>query len=118
MELGGAYGVRAYPEGEAYGDEGYILTAELRMRLPSPPALGGRLEAAVFADNGWVQLDRSPWALGLNSRTLSAVGVGLTWTDRQGFMVKASYVFKLGDEPAISAPDRSGRLWIPLSKTF
>ena len=35
MELGGAYGVRAYPEGEAFGDEGYIATAEARLMLDS-----------------------------------------------------------------------------------
>jgi hemolysin activation/secretion protein len=119
MELGGAYGVRAYPEGEAYGDQGYILTAELRMRLPTPETLGGRLEAAVFADNGWISADRSPWAAGGgNDRTLSAAGVGLTWYGRQGLMLKASYAFKLGDAPALSAPDRAGRLWIQLSQTF
>ena len=33
MELGGAYGVRAYPEGEAFGDTGYIATTEARLML-------------------------------------------------------------------------------------
>ncbi len=30
MELGGMYGVRAYPEGEAYADQGYVLNLEAR----------------------------------------------------------------------------------------
>jgi hemolysin activation/secretion protein len=34
MGLGGAYGVRAYPEGEAYGDQGYIATLEARRQRP------------------------------------------------------------------------------------
>ena len=35
MGLGGANGVRAYPEGEAYGDQGYVLNLEARCLLPS-----------------------------------------------------------------------------------
>ena len=34
IQLGGANGVRAYPEGEAHGDQGYLMTLELRQTLP------------------------------------------------------------------------------------
>ena len=34
--LGGANGVRAYPQGEASGDSGYQATAELRYATPVP----------------------------------------------------------------------------------
>ena len=34
MSLGGSTGVRAYPSGEANGDQGYVLNLELRQRLP------------------------------------------------------------------------------------
>jgi hemolysin activation/secretion protein len=119
MELGGAYGVRAYPEGEAYGDQGYILTAEARLRLARLSALtGGQMQASVFADNGAVTLNKSPWAPGPNHRTLSAAGVGLTWTDPHALMIKVSYAARLGNERATSAPDRSGRFWIQISKFF
>jgi hemolysin activation/secretion protein len=119
MELGGAYGVRAYPEGEAYGDQGYILTLEARLRLAALSRRTlGEWQAAVFVDNGSVTLNRSAWAPGPNRRTLSAAGVGLTWFDPRSFVVKVSYAFKLGDEPALSAPDRSGRLWVQLTKFF
>src|SRR5205085_4169849 len=33
--LGGMYGVRAYPQGEGYGDEGYIVNLEARYLLLS-----------------------------------------------------------------------------------
>ncbi|MDB5460200.1 MAG: Polypeptide-transport-associated domain protein ShlB-type, partial [Caulobacteraceae bacterium] len=119
MELGGAYGVRAYPEGEAYGDQGYILTAEARLRLARLSEFtGGQLQAVVFADTGSVTLSKSPWAAGPNRRTLSAAGVGLTWADAHNLAIKVSYAFKLGNEPAISAPDRSGRFWVQISKFF
>ena len=119
MELGGAYGVRAYPEGEAYGDEGYILTAEARLTLATlPEPLGGRVQAVGFGDHGSVTLDKSPWFHGFNTRTLSAAGVGLDWSGGHGVMVRVSYAFRLGDERAISAPDRSGRLWVQVYKFF
>jgi hemolysin activation/secretion protein len=119
MELGGAYGVRAYPEGEAYGDQGYILTAEARLRLASLSEwTHGNLQAVAFADHGEVTINKNPWAAGTNSRSLSAAGVGLTWADRHNLLVKVSYAFKLGSERATSAPDRSGRLWVQISKLF
>ena len=119
MELGGAYGVRAYPEGEAYGDQGYILTAEARMQLVRPSEwTGGQVQAALFFDTGSVRLNKSPWVAGPNERTLSAVGVGLTWADAHNLVVKASYATKLGNERATSAPDRSGRVWVQISKFF
>ena len=119
MELGGAYGVRAYPEGEAYGDQGYILTAEARMQLARASAwTGGQMQAAIFVDTGSVTLNKSPWVAGSNERTLSAVGVGLTWADSHNLVLKASYATKLGSERATSAPDRSGRFWVQISKYF
>ncbi|MEO8114725.1 MAG: ShlB/FhaC/HecB family hemolysin secretion/activation protein [Phenylobacterium sp.] len=119
MELGGAYGVRAYPEGEAYGDEGYLLTLEARMRLARlSERMGGQVQAFVFVDNGQVTINKNPWAAGTNHRNLSAAGLGMTWADNHGLLVKVAYAFKLGDEPAISAPDRSGRFWFQIVKFF
>ena len=119
MELGGVYGVRAYPEGEAYGDEGYLLTAEARLRLARlSERMGGNVHASVFVDNGAITINHTPWAPGDNHRNLSAAGVGLTWADAHGLLVKVAYAVRLGSERAISAPDRSGRVWVQLSKFF
>jgi hemolysin activation/secretion protein len=119
MELGGMYGVRAYPEGEAYGDEGYLLSAEARMRLAAlSERMGGNVQAFGFVDHGHIKINKDPWFAGDNSRTLSAAGLGLSWADAHGLMIKAAYAFKLGDERAISAPDKSGRLWVQVSKYF
>jgi hemolysin activation/secretion protein len=119
MELGGMNAVRAYPEGEAYGDEGYLLTIEGRMDLPPPPApIPGRVQLVAFVDTGHVTLNRKPWLAGTNDRTLSAVGIGVNWGDPGNFLVRASYAHKLGSENAISAPDRSGRFWVQLVKYF
>jgi hemolysin activation/secretion protein len=119
MELGGMNGVRAYPEGEAYADEGYLLTVEGRMDLPPLPApIPGRMQLVAFADTGHVTLNRKPWLAGDNHRTLSGAGVGVNWGDPGNFLVRAFYAHKLGSESASSAPDRSGRFWVQLVKYF
>ncbi len=119
MRLGGMYGVRAYPEGEAYGDEGYVLNLEARMLLPKfSEQMPGQLQLIAFMDTGSVTVNKNPWAAGPNRRTLSGAGVGLNWSETNNFIVKAYYARKLGSEAATSAPDASGRFWIQGVKYF
>ena len=118
MELGGMNAVRAYPEGEAYADQGAILTVEGRMDLPKYDNVPGRLQLVVFADAGTVTINKEPWAPGNNHRTLSGAGVGINWALPGNFTARAYYARKLGNDVATSAPDRSGRFWIQLVKYF
>lgn len=119
MELGGANGVRAYPEGEAYADQGYVLNLEARALLPRlSERQWGQMQLVGFIDTGTVTLNKNPWASGQNRRTLSGVGVGLNWADNDNFVVKAYYALKLGNADATSAPDKSGRFWLQAAKYF
>ena len=119
MELGGMYGVRAYPEGEAFADQGYLLNLEARLLLPRfSEQSSGLVHLIAFVDTGSVTVNKSPWAAGTNNRTLSGAGVGLNWTDPNNFVVRMYYAHKLGNEIATSSPDRSGRFWIQLVKYF
>jgi len=119
MELGGAYGVRAYPEGEAYGDEGYLATLEARFLLPRwPDGLPGEMHLIGFVDTGSVTLNKSPWYSGSNSATRSGAGVGLTWAATNNFAVSATYAWELGNKPATSAPDSFGGFWVQVVKYF
>jgi hemolysin activation/secretion protein len=119
MPVGGMNGVRAYPEGEAYADQGYLATVEARMDLPPLPApMPGRMQLIAFADSSTVTLNRNPWLAGDNRRTLSGAGVGVNWADPGNFLVRAFYARKLGSEVATSAPDRSGRFWLQMVKYF
>ena len=118
MELGGMYGVRAYPAGEAYADQGYVLTLEARLRLPTPDQFPGQMQLIGFIDTGSVTTHKNPWDAGDNRRTLSGAGVGLNWSDTNNFLVRALYARKLGNEAATSAPDKSGRFWVQAVKYF
>lgn len=119
MELGGMYGVRAYPEGEAYGDEGYVLNLEARYLLPKfSETMPGQMHLIGFVDTGHIKINEDPWAPGDNTRTLSGAGVGIHWAEANNFLARAYYAVKLGNEDAISAPDKSGRFWFQLVKYF
>ncbi|WP_300654799.1 ShlB/FhaC/HecB family hemolysin secretion/activation protein [Pseudomonas sp.] len=119
MSLGGMYGVRAYPQGEAFGDEGYLATLEARLLLPQfSERQVGQVHLIGFADTGTVKLNKNPWDGSDNSRTLSGAGVGVNWIENNNFSVKAYYAHKLGSEEATAAPDEDGRLWVQLVKYF
>ncbi|PUE19380.1 peptide transporter [Limnohabitans sp. WS1] len=118
MALGGMYGVRAYPEGEAAADEGYLLTLEVRQQLLGLAPASGQVHLAAFVDAGVVKLNHNPWTSTPTHRHLSGAGVGVYWTQTRDFSVKAFYARKLGNADAVSAPDRSGRFWIQGVKYF
>lgn len=119
MELGGMYAVRAYPEGEAYADEGYVLTAEARLLLPKfYVRMPGQMHLLALIDTGTVTVNKDPWSPESNSRTLSGAGVGFTWMDANDFSLKTYYARKLGNEAAKSGPDSPGHFWIRIVKYF
>ncbi len=111
--------MRAYPVGEAYADEGYVVTLEARYLLPNfSERMAGQLHLVGFADTGSVTINRNPWTTANNKRTLSGAGLGLTWADYNNFSIKTYYAWKVGSEVATSAPDKNGRFWIQAIKYF
>lgn len=119
MELGGAHGVRAFPEGEAYGDQGYVATLEARLMLSGPAAaLPGQLQAILFVDTGEVDFVHDAWSEGPNHASRSGIGAGLTWSGPDDLVVRAAYAHVVGDAVTASEPHRSGRFWFQISRPF
>ncbi|MDB6163223.1 MAG: ShlB/FhaC/HecB family hemolysin secretion/activation protein [Xanthomonadaceae bacterium] len=126
MVLGGMDGVRAYPQGEAFGDQGYIADLEASLLLAGLSAhVPGQVHLLAFVDAGHITVNKNPWypdnpnlSSDNNTRDLSSAGVGLTWDDPGNFAVRMYYARKLGSEDATSAPDKSGRFWIQAVKFF
>lgn len=117
--LGGANAVRAYPEGEAYIDQGYLLNVEARVALPKPfVRMPGDWQLVGFVDSATGNANKDPWSAGRNRRTLSGGGLGLNWFDARSFLVKAYYAHTLGAAAATSAPDKDSRFWINAVKYF
>lgn len=106
--IGGANAVRAYPQGEASGDQGYLVTGELRWSLPAPS-----LQLAAFIDHGRVTINKNPWAgAGDNARSLTGIGLGVILNSRKDYTVRVDYAWKLNSGPATSDTDRNGRWWL------
>jgi hemolysin activation/secretion protein len=119
MELGGLYGVRAYPGGTAVGDQGYILNLEARLLMPPiAKALPGNLYLLALFDTGTVQRNKNPWAGGDNTVTLSGAGVGVMWSAPNNFAIKTYYARKIGKTPNIINTSAAGQFWFQLIKYF
>lgn len=111
--LGGANGVRAYPQGEAGGDSGYQATAELRYATSVPG-----LSLAVFTDIGEVQV-RKDGQLGDNHRKLAGWGLGIQYARVNDFFLRVDYARKIDGEAYRSeSEDSDGRLWFQAYKLF
>ncbi|HOG11519.1 MAG TPA: ShlB/FhaC/HecB family hemolysin secretion/activation protein [Smithellaceae bacterium] len=124
--LGGPTGVRAYPVGEAAGDEGHVLTVETRYDLPLLPSWAAT-QLVAFFDGGWVKLHRSPWpgavasATGKNDYWLSGGGLGLNVGKAGLYSLRFSYAHKIGPNDGKSAAGKDadnrsddGRFWLQL----
>lgn len=120
MELGGMYGVRAYPAGTAFGDQGYIINLEARYLLPfQSSSIPGRIHVLALYDTGTVNYNKNPWvSTNNNTVTLNGAGVGVTWTDPRSFMVKGYYAHQVGNVPSTVNASASGQFWIQAVKYF
>ncbi len=101
--LGGAQGVRAYPHGEASGDEGVLGTLELRYHTP----LDG-LTLSAYLDAGHVRLAKDGAA---GSETLKGWGIGVGY-NRGGWFARLDYARRIGqgNYPSNDARSRQ-RMW-------
>ena len=118
FSVGGLTGVRAYPPGEAAGDDVRLLQAELRYNAG---LLGkGELVPMLFADWARSRLNHETWAgfTGPNERRLAGYGVGAEWAIAGAYFVRGWYARKSGDEPATADRDRKDRVWLQAGILF
>lgn len=111
ISLGGAYGVRAYPQGEASGDQGWLANIELRY------ALTDAWQLSSFLDHGQVRLNKNVWISGENHRSLSGAGLGARWAEHN-WQFSAVAAWKLGSEDPQSDVDRSPRVLAQVVRYF
>jgi hemolysin activation/secretion protein len=116
FSLGGAQGVRAYPSGEAAGDEGELATLELRYAVPQ--WLGAGPTLLLFTDQGRSRTSRNPFAAGSNERSLGAAGFGVILAAGQDFSTRFYWAAKTRGGAATADTDRSSRVWLQAAKYF
>ena len=114
FSLGGAYGVRAYPVGEAAGDDVWLANAELRW---TPPGYQD-VQLFAFVDSGGSRIRHSPLASDTNNeRHLAGEGIGLAWGRFGNFALRAAIAWRWGPLPN-SDVDRVPRAWLQAVKYF
>jgi hemolysin activation/secretion protein len=114
--LGGPNAVRAYPQGVAVGDEGFLGTVELRYSLPGYRWFS-HAQVAAFFDGGRVRVNDDPFLPTSNDIDLKGAGVGLSADLPYGFALHGSVAWRIGSDSAVDSSD-SNRGWIQLVKSF
>ncbi len=113
MSLGGSGGVRAYPSGEASGDEGTLAQLELRYSA-------GTYAPFVFWDGGSIRTNAKPVATATsNARRVSGGGVGVRY-QRNAWSADATLAWRdQGGAPqADTSSDPRPRVWVNLAYRF
>ncbi len=122
FSLGGPQGVRAYPNYEAQGDQGWLGTIELRH------ALADQWQVSAFFDAGRIMVNRNTWrnSFSPNLYNLYGAGVGVTYTLPGRLSARAMLARQVGSNPGanpINGTNSDGstqawRLWVSLSGAF
>ena len=118
MALGGANAVRAFPDGEGYGDQGVLLKVEARWDLPRWQAVATQPQLFAFVDSGRVTLNKNNATPLPNERSLSGAGLGLNLVSDQDVLVRLVWAHKFGSVRATSSPDAASRVWLQLVKSL
>jgi hemolysin activation/secretion protein len=107
FQLGGYNGIRAYPEGEAAGDQALLGRLEWIKPL-SVPSMSGQAALHAFIDGGttWIVDDLRDGLAdpGIpNHYSLGGAGLGFNWSVSQRFSINAYVATKIGNNPGRSA---------------
>lgn len=109
--LGGPNGVRAYALGAGSGDQGWQASLELRYL----PFSGVQLSA--FADKGAVDVNKRPWVSENNRRTLTAAGVGASWSGI-GQQISLTAAWPIRSTEQDDGPHQDPRVWVSATQYF
>ncbi len=108
--LGGARGIRAYPQGEGSGDEGILGNLELRYHTPVKG-----LVLSTYFDAGTVKAEKSQ----SGNTTLKGWGIGLTYSKPNDWFARVDYARRIGFADNLSRDAESrGRIWFMAGKIF
>ena len=114
FSLGGVNAVRAYPQSEASGDQGWLTNLELRHSF-SP-----MLQGVMFYDAGSVEINKFQYLAGDNTRHIAGAGVGANASIASG-QIKASLAWRTSSSQPTSEPaalNNNPRLWVQAGWQF
>lgn len=114
FSLGGPFGPRAYPLGEASGDHGWLASGELQWQAHANLTLG------IFSDYGWVRYDQHPSPLdhGEKDRHLRAYGLNASYGDAHGLQLNAALAWPGASDSRSDPGQHQPRLYVALGYRF
>lgn len=111
--LGGPSAVRAYPQGEAAGDDAWLLSLEARQNLGR--ILGNTLHGSLFADWGHGRINHDGSG---GSRSLSGAGLAFSLGKPGVTMLRLALAQRLSGGPATADKDSRSRVWLSYEESF
>ncbi|MBT9490011.1 MAG: ShlB/FhaC/HecB family hemolysin secretion/activation protein [Rubrivivax sp.] len=122
FRAGGPDGVRAFPAGEGSGDNGALVSLELRAIAPAEwlSAIGGQAVFSLFVDRAVVQLrnDQTDPTVTDNKLSFAGWGIGLNWDGPDGWDLRATLARPTINEPRDESDRPSARFYMQLGKQF
>lgn len=109
LYLGGATGVRAYGDGDANGDQGYLLQTELIYNTKVPG-----LAFNLFYDMGETGNRRA----GAPVNLIRGWGLGAHFARANDFFLRLDYARKIGFNHDVTSDTTKGRIWFLAGKIF
>ncbi|MDY3199905.1 MAG: ShlB/FhaC/HecB family hemolysin secretion/activation protein [Arcobacter sp.] len=103
LSLGGAYGVKLYPDSEQSAENGYIFNTELFAQLPNINQYAHKV--GLFYDVGNVYMEDSSQDANFDRATLQDVGIGY-YSNYKDFFLKTQMAWNLNSQ-AISSETTS-----------
>ncbi len=119
MTVGGPNSVRAYDTGALSGDNGALVTVELRHLLDGPFwGTDGTWQIKAFFDSARLTINKTPWASGVNQATLNGAGIGLVWAGSNQLTFQLSLATRIGQVPELISSSSKSHAWAVVSKGF
>ncbi|NOH72203.1 ShlB/FhaC/HecB family hemolysin secretion/activation protein [Vibrio pectenicida] len=110
--LGGPNGVRAYPVGESYGDEGIFGQVELRHTY------NNNINPYIFYDYGHIKTNHTSWTTQDNDRSIGGIGFGLQAIYKSLNIDTAAAWRTIGGFPQSDSRITTPTLWLNISYNF
>ncbi|WP_419768028.1 ShlB/FhaC/HecB family hemolysin secretion/activation protein [Arcobacter sp.] len=105
LSIGGAYGVKLYPDSEVSAENGYIFNIEGKYRLPDINSLTNTV--GIFYDRGRAFMANNN--VGFEAKSLQDVGVGY-YASYKDFFGQVQVAWNVNSAPVTSEPDRNSRV--------
>lgn len=113
LSIGGASGVKLYPDSEISAENGYVFNTEVKYKLPSLENLNNSV--GIFYDRGKVWMANNN--VGFESKSLQDAGVGY-YASYDRFFGQTQVAWNVNSNEVTSEPNRNSRILFQAGMTF